>query len=93
MTKKFVGVVESGKDERCTRFQQRLHQLKSSRSRSWKYLLILYTSRLVRGRYFAQVFKRDCKRVDIKLLEKKYTAAQHYRNSYQERTDWFRGRY
>ena len=71
ITQEFTDVVESGKDERRAGFQQLLSQLKS-RSRSWKHLLILDTSRLVRGRYFAQVFKHECKRAGVEIIFSKF---------------------
>ncbi len=71
IVEEFEDVVESGKDERRAGFQSLLSNLKS-RSRTWKYLLILDTSRLVRGRYFAQVFKHECKRAGVEIVFSKF---------------------
>ena len=71
IVEEFQDVVESGKDERRAGFQSLLTKLKS-RSRTWKYLLILDTSRLVRGRYFAQVFKHKCKRAGVEIIFSKF---------------------
>jgi DNA invertase Pin-like site-specific DNA recombinase len=69
----FSDAVESAKDEDRPGFQKLLREL-DARDRRWTYLLVVDTSRLSRARYFATVFKHNCKKLGITILYSKMPA-------------------
>jgi len=64
---KYSDVVESGKDPFRPDFQKLLADMKHL-NRGWNTLIIYDTSRLFRGQFYAQMFKRDAKRLGIRVI-------------------------
>ncbi|MCU7845341.1 MAG: recombinase family protein [Candidatus Thiodiazotropha sp. (ex Monitilora ramsayi)] len=67
ITHEYIDVVESAKTEHRPDFQRLLADLKSP-SRTWKYLLMTDHTRLSRDTYVAVVFKRDAKKLGVKII-------------------------
>ena len=67
VVEKYSDTVESGKDPFRPDFQRLLAHLKNP-NRGWNTLIIYDTSRLFRGQLYAQMFKRDAKRLGIHLI-------------------------
>lgn len=59
--------VESGKTIHRPAFQELLQAIKD-KGRGWSTLLVLDTSRIMRGRFQAQAFKHQCKRKGIEII-------------------------
>ncbi len=64
---RFEDAVFSGSTEDRPAFQQLVRAIKDRR-RGWDVLLVLDTSRIARGRYIAQAFKRECARYGVTIL-------------------------
>lgn len=69
----YQDAVESAKDEDRPGFQKLLRELRAA-DRKWNHLLVIDTSRLSRARYFATVFKHECKKLGITILYSKMPA-------------------
>lgn len=70
ITAEFSDVVESGKDDQRSGFQQLLAAVRNKR-RGWDTLLILDTSRLARRRHIALIFEEvECRKHGVKVVYK-----------------------
>lgn len=66
----FSDVVLSAKTDDRPAFQRLLAQLKQ-RDRGWDTIMVMDTSRLARGVYFAQVFNRECDKYGVRVIYSK----------------------
>lgn len=63
----FEDAVLSGSSDDRPAFQELIAAIKD-RSRGWSYVLVYDTSRIARGRFIAQAFRRECKRHGVELV-------------------------
>lgn len=67
ITATFEDAVYSGSTDDRPGFQQLIGEIKN-RHRGWSTVLVYDTSRLARGRFIAQAFRRECKRHGVELV-------------------------
>jgi DNA invertase Pin-like site-specific DNA recombinase len=63
----YEDAVQSGSTDDRPAFQRLIADVKN-RHRGWSYLLVLDTSRVARGRFIAQAFKRQCAKFGVTIL-------------------------
>lgn len=63
----FEDAVFSGNSDDRPGFQSLISEIKN-RGRGWSAVLVYDTSRIARGRFIAQAFKRECKQYGVELL-------------------------
>lgn len=67
ISKDYEDAVFSGSSDDRPGFQQLIADIKD-RNRGWSHVLVYDTSRIARGRFIAQAFRRECKRHGVELL-------------------------
>lgn len=63
----FEDAVQSGSSEDRPAFQELIAAIKN-KQRGWTHVLVYDTSRIARGRYIAQAFRRECQRYGVELV-------------------------
>src|SRR5665213_3675306 len=66
----YEDAVQSGSTDDRPAFQRLIADVKN-RGRGWSHLLVLDTSRVARGRFIAQAFKRQCAKFGVTILYSK----------------------
>lgn len=67
IVRSYEDAVFSGSSDVRPAFQELIADIKD-RNRGWSHVLVYDTSRLARGRFIAQAFRRECKRHGVELL-------------------------
>lgn len=63
----FEDAVQRGSSEDRPAFQELIADIKN-KQRGWTHVLVYDTSRIARGRYIAQAFRRECQRYGVELI-------------------------